>query len=38
MRKKLVDRLHFVFSLFFMSATLMLLVSVVVSVYITRME
>ena len=41
-RKKLskafTDRLHFVFSLFFISATLMLLVTIVVSIYITRME
>ena len=36
--KSFSDRLHFVFSLFFISATLMLLVTVVVSIYITRME
>ena len=35
---KLPDRLYFVFSLFFISATLMLLVTVVVSIYISRME
>ena len=37
-RKKLTDRLHIIFSLFFISATLMLLVTVVVSIYIGRME
>ena len=36
--KKLSDRLHFVFLLFFLTAALMLLVTVVISVYIKRME
>ena len=35
---KLTDKLQFVFSLFFISATLMLLVTLVVSVYISHME
>ena len=35
---KLIDRLHFVFLLFFISASLMLLITVVVTVYISRME
>ncbi|MCL2069682.1 MAG: ATP-binding protein [Treponema sp.] len=37
-RKNFLDRLHFVFTLFFSSATLMLVVTIVVSTYITRME
>ena len=35
---KLSDKLHLVFSLFFVSAILMLMVAVVVSIYIDRME
>ena len=36
--KKLIDRLQFVFFLFSISAALMLIVTVVVSVYISHME
>ncbi|MCL2006815.1 MAG: ATP-binding protein [Treponema sp.] len=36
--KKLIDRLQFVFSLFSVSAALMLIVTIVVSVYISHME
>ena len=38
MPKTFTERLHFIFSLFFISATLMLVVTLVVSVYISRME
>ncbi|MCL2093876.1 MAG: ATP-binding protein [Treponema sp.] len=37
-KRKITDRFQFVFSIFFVSASLMLLVSLVVSVYISRME
>ena len=38
LRKKIAGRSHFVFALFFMSSTLMLVMTIVVSVYINRME
>jgi hypothetical protein len=36
--KKFIDRLHFIIFMFFISATLMLIVTVMVSFYINRME